>query len=126
MIKLNDTQICRYVLGLSWIYHGLFPKLLSIATIERQMTAALGFSPETSTLITRSAGVSEIIFGLLLLVFYQSKQLLILNIAALLGLCLFVAVYIPSLLIEGFNPVTTNFALIAISLVLINRVNHMH
>ena len=117
-MELNSTQVARYTLGLSWIYHGLFPKLLHVAAIEKQLTATLGFSDDISFWITKLAGVSEIVIGLLLIIFYKSRSLILFNILALVGLCVFVAVQWPLLLFEAFNPVTTNFALIALSLVL--------
>jgi hypothetical protein len=84
------------------------------------MTASLGFSEDVSYYITKSAGVGELLFGLLLFLFYRSKPLLILNILALIGLLLFVAVLQPQLLFEAFNPVTTNLAIIGLSMVLLN------
>ncbi len=117
------TQIVRYILGLSWIYQGFFPKLLTIAPLERQLTATMGFSVETSTLITRGAGISEIIFGVLLIAFYQNKTIHLLNIAVLLGLLVYVAFMMPVLLIEAFNPVTTNLALIGLSVVLLSDID---
>jgi hypothetical protein len=72
-------------------------------------------------LITRAAGIGEIIFAVLFFIFYRSILINILNIVALVGLMLFVAVLQPALLIEAFNPVTTNFAIIAFSLVLIKE-----
>jgi hypothetical protein len=114
-------QASRYILGLSWIYHGLFPKLVTVAPLERAMTATLGFSAEISLLITRSAGLAEIVFGTLLIAFYKNRLLLQLSIVALLVLCLFVAIQIPTLLLEAFNPVTTNFALVGLSYVLLEN-----
>lgn len=84
------------------------------------MTSSLGFSEDVSYYITKSAGVGELLFGLLLFLFYRSKPLLILNILALIGLLLFVAVLQPQLLFEAFNPVTTNLAIIGLSMVLLN------
>ena len=85
------------------------------------MTASFGFNAEISMLITRAAGIGEIIFAVLFFIFYRSIFINILNIAALVGLALFVAVLQPALLIEAFNPVTTNIAMIAFSLVLIKE-----
>lgn len=82
----------------------------------------MGFSVETSTLITRGAGISEIIFGVLLIAFYQNKTIHLLNIVALLGLLAYVAFTMPVLLIEAFNPVTTNLALIGLSVVLLSDI----
>lgn len=119
----NAIQIARAILGLSWVYQGFFPKLLAIAPLERQLTATLGFSAHVSDLITRGAGVSEIIFGVLLIVFYQSRTMHFLNISALLGLLLYVMLMMPALLIEAFNPVTTNLALIGLSVTLLSSIN---
>jgi hypothetical protein len=40
---MDFTQLVRYVIGLSWIYHELFLKLLFIAPLEQAMTGALDF-----------------------------------------------------------------------------------
>lgn len=85
------------------------------------MTASLGFSNEVSDFVTQAAGVGEVIFGITLFVFYRSKHVIILNIIGLSALLLFVAVLQPQLLIEAFNPVTTNIPLIGLSLVLLNN-----
>jgi len=115
----DAVQVARYTLGLSWIYQGLFPKLLTVAPLERALTATMGFSDNISLLVTRAAGVSEIVFGIALIVFYKNRVFPILSIVALLFLFAFVALQLPSLLSEAFNPVTTNFALIALSYVLL-------
>lgn len=44
-----------------------------------------------------------------------------LNIVGLAGLLVFVAVLQPHILIEAFNPVTTNITLIGFSLILLNE-----
>lgn len=119
-MSINAIQAARYILGLSWIYHGFFPKLFTIAPLERQLTATMGFSPDISDLITRGAGLGEMVFGLLLIVLYKNRMIHFLNILALLGLLLYVVLMMPVLLVEAFNPVTTNLALIALSIVLIN------
>ena len=101
------------------MYHGFFPKLYAIAPLERQLTATMGFSTQVSDLITRVAGVSEIVFGLLLIAFYKTKAIHFLNILALLSLLLYVGLMMPSLLIEAFNPITTNLTMMALSVVII-------
>ncbi|MEZ7276198.1 DoxX-like family protein [Pseudoalteromonas sp. 68 DY56-GL68] len=121
MKYLTSIQIARFIISFSWLYHGLMPKLIHIAPLELKMTASFGFNAEISTLITQAAGVGEMIFAVLFFIFYRSILINILNIAALVGLMLFVAVLQPALLIEAFNPVTTNLAMIAFSLVLLNE-----
>jgi len=78
-------------------------------------------SDEFSFLVTKVAGVAEVVFGLVFFVLYRSKLIVLLNIAALSGLLLFVVFLQPQILIEAFNPVTTNIALIGFSLILLNE-----
>ncbi|MEL0641004.1 DoxX-like family protein [Pseudoalteromonas aliena] len=115
-------QLARYIVSLSWIYHGFFPKLYHIAPLEKLMTGSAGFSAEVSDLITHSAGVGEIIFGLLLIIFYKNKLLVWLNVFALCGLLGAVVAMQPQLLIEAFNPVTTNLPLIALSFIWLKEI----
>ena len=116
---LSSIQIARFIISFSWLYHGIFPKLIHIAPLEKVMTASLGLSNELSYLVTKSAGVGEVIFGVLFFVFYRNKVIVFLNIIGLTGLLGFVAFMQPHLLIEAFNPVTTNIALIGFSFILL-------
>ncbi|MCL1045080.1 DoxX-like family protein [Shewanella electrodiphila] len=118
---MSSIQIARYIVSFSWFYHGIFPKLIHIAPLEQLMTASIGFSDDVSYHITKSAGIIEVIFGIILFVFYRSKLIVLLNIYALIGLLLFVAVIQPQLLIEAFNPITTNIPIIGLSLILLNN-----
>lgn len=117
---MSSIQVARCIVSFSWVYHGIFPKLVHIAPLEKLMTSSLGFSESMSDLITKSAGVSEIAFGVLLFVLYKYKPIIILNIVALLVLLSFVVIFQPQLLIEAFNPVTTNISIIGLSLVWLN------
>lgn len=118
---MDINQIARYIISFTWIYHGLFPKLIWVAPIELEMTASMGFSQELSALITTGAGIGEILFGLVFFVFYKSIIINWLNIAALSGLLLFAAIFSPHILVEAFNPVTTTLPLIALAVVLIQN-----
>ncbi|PAJ74495.1 hypothetical protein CJF42_10335 [Pseudoalteromonas sp. NBT06-2] len=116
---MSSLQIARFIISFSWLYHGIFPKLFHIAPLEKAMTASIGLSSELSYLVTKSMGVGEIIFGVLFFIFYRNKAIILLNIIGLSGLLCFVAILQPQLLIEAFNPVTTNIALIGFSLILL-------
>jgi len=120
---LSSLQIARFIISFSWLYHGIFPKLVHIAPLEKAMTESIGLSNELSYLVTKSAGVGEVLFGILFFVLYRSKVIILLNITGLTGLLGFVAVMQPHLLIEAFNPVTTNIALIGFSLILLVELN---
>jgi len=122
-LSLSSIQIARFIISFSWLYHGIFPKLIHIAPLEKVMTASLGLSAELSYLVTKSAGVAEVIFGILFFILYRSKAIVLLNIIVLTGLLGFVTIMQPHLLIEAFNPVTTNIGLIGFSLILLRIKN---
>ena len=116
---MSSLQIARYIIAFSWLYHGIFPKLVHIAPLEKVITASFGLSNELSYLVTKSAGIGEVIFGIVFFIFYRNNIVVLVNIISLCGLLGFVAIFQPQLLVEAFNPVTTNIALIALSLVLL-------
>jgi len=118
---MSTIQIARYIISFSWLYHGIFPKLMHIAPLEKLMTASMGFSEEVSYVITKSAGIGEVIFGVLLFIFYRHRAIIVMNILGLLGLLVFVALFQPQLLVEAFNPVTTNLTLIGLSFILLQQ-----
>jgi hypothetical protein len=119
---VSSEQIARFIIGLSWLYHGIFPKLMHVAPLEKAMTGSLGFSEEISYLITKFAGVSEVIFGLVFIVLYKNPIVVWLNIIGLTGLLCFVAILQPQLLVGAFNPVTTNIPLIGLSFILLRSI----
>ena len=120
----RSIQVARFVLAFSWVYHGLFPKLITVAPLEKALTATIGLSAQHSYLVTKTAGILEIAFGLVIFMFYQNRSVLQINIMALVLLCLFTAIKMPVLLIEAFNPVTTNLALIGLSYILLRAQNN--
>nr|WP_275447105.1 DoxX-like family protein [Pseudoalteromonas sp. Of7M-16] len=118
-VAVSSIQIARYVISFAWLYHGIFPKLVHVAPIEQLIMSSAGFPDDISTLITKIAGVGEVMFGVLFFVFYKYKVMNILNVIGLTLLLIAVAVLQPQLLIEAFNPVTTNIPLIAFSYLLL-------
>lgn len=119
---MNMVQLARYVIGLTWIYHGIFPKLLQIAPLEQAMTGSLGFSDEITFYLVKTAGVAEVIFGLVFICCYRLKVVQQLNIVCLTGLLLFAAIMTPFILLEAFNPITTNVPLIVLGYYLYNEI----
>ncbi|MER2498227.1 DoxX-like family protein [Vibrio neptunius] len=118
---LNIIQSARYVIGLTWIYHGLFPKLLQVAPLEQTMTGSLGFSDENTYMLIKAAGVGEVIFGLAFILFYRITFIQVLNLVGLIGLLVFASVVAPFSLMAAFNPVTTNVPLILLGCALLQH-----
>jgi len=116
---MSIIQMARFTIAFVWIYHGLFPKLLQIAPIEMAMSSAAGLSEENTLLLIKLAGFGELIFGIAFIFLYKFKQIIWLNIIALIGLLAYVAVRMPEFLVEAFNPVTTNIPLIILSFILL-------
>ncbi len=116
---MSSIKIARFIISFSWLYHGIFPKLIHIAPLEKVMITSLGLSNELSYFLTKTAGAGEVIFGVLFFLFYRNKWVVLLNIIGLFSLIVFVALLQPQLLIEAFNPVTTNISLIALSFILL-------
>jgi len=96
-----------------WIWHGLVPKLIFRNADEQAMLAqagvALGFLPWI--------GVVEILFGLFVLLAWRWKPVFAVNMALMLVALAGVAINSPQYLQAAFNPVTLNFAVIALSIV---------
>lgn len=78
------------------------------------MTGSLGFSDDITFYLVKTAGVAEVIFGVVFICCYRLKLVLLLNIIGLIGLLLFAAIMTPFVLLEAFNPVTTNVPLIVL------------
>ncbi len=116
---LNQTPVlltCRAALAFSWIYQGAVPK---IACQSRGETDLLGHLIPVYQWACEAVvwmGAAEIIFGLFLLVAVR-QWVFWLNMAALVGLLLFVALFEPAMFALPFNPLTLNISLIALSLI---------
>lgn len=99
--------------------------------MEKAIAATLGLDEKDSIIITLAAGIGEVIFGIVIFLFYRNATLIKLNIAALIGLLLYIALFIPACLVEVFNPATTNIPLVMLSIGLLSelsrskRLHHM-
>lgn len=113
--KFNYT-IARMTLVFVWCYHGLVPKLLGSDADEIEMNIAAGFSSDQAIKVAYLGGLLEILFGLVLLVFWRYRWPLMLSASFMVGLLGFVMVFQPSLTTAAFNPVTTNISIFVLSI----------
>jgi hypothetical protein len=117
-LLVDIANICRYCLAFVFIYHGLFPKILYLSEIEVLLVEASG-SGIPAVIASSVAGVGEILLGMLVMFYKSSKWPIYLAGFLLVFLLLYVSVVKGSLLVEAFNPVTTNIpALILCYLIL--------
>lgn len=109
------SRLARWGLALLFFYHGLVPKLLWLSADERLMIAAHGLAPVER--VATLAGLAEIVLAVILLVVRRSRWPLVLAAALLAGLLLDVALFTPSLLVQAFNPLSTNLLALCLCLV---------
>lgn len=103
--------IARMSIAFVWIWHGLVPKLLFRHIDERRMLTQAGLPVALLPWI----GVLEICFGLLILVAWRRRPILIVNIVLMFAATLAVAARSPAYLVAAFNPVTLNLAVAALA-----------
>lgn len=105
--------VARLGICFTWLWQGLMPKLLFPSADERVMMAAIGMPSKWLTAI----GVVEVTLAFAALLFWRWRPFWLLNIAAMTGALVAVAVAKPSYLIAAFNPITLNTAIILLSLI---------
>ncbi|KJU80075.1 DoxX-like family protein [Pseudomonas chengduensis] len=109
--------LARLALALVFIWHGLAPKILWLSPDEVAMIAAHGlpdhplFAPQ---MIAAAGGIAEILLGVLLLTVRRQRWPLLVAGGVLLVLLLDVVLLSPHLLIQAFNPLSTNLAALAL------------
>lgn len=101
----------RIAIAATWIWHGLVPKLIYRNLDEQTMLAQAGAPLSALPWV----GGLEALIGLLFLFTWRWRAIFPLNAAAMVLALLAVAVYSPHYLQAAFNPVTLNFAIIALS-----------
>jgi uncharacterized membrane protein YphA (DoxX/SURF4 family) len=104
--------VSRIALAFVWIYQGIVPKLVCQSPVELGLLSHLG---PLYGFLCSVMGYGEMLFGLLLLL-TPWRWPFILNILAMVGLFGYVSFTEPGLLVQPFNPVTLNVALIALSI----------
>lgn len=104
--------LCRGAIAAVWLWHGLVPKLLFRNLDEQRMLEQAGLSVTALPWL----GAAEIAFGVLLLVTWRVRSLLLLNAALMLAATVAVAVNSPTYFQAAFNPFSLNLAVLALSL----------
>ncbi|AYC33350.1 DoxX family protein [Pseudomonas cavernae] len=107
--------LVRLSLALLFLCHGLVPKLLWLSADEVRMITAHGWTEVER--VAQLAGVLELGWAGVLCVVRWQRWPLLLTAGLLVGLLLDVAWFAPELLIQAFNPLSTN--LLGLSLCLI-------
>lgn len=113
----NILWTIHITLAVLWVYQGLIPKVLYKAQDEQYIWQQQGFDELISLILMQFSGYIEIIFGMLFLVFKQSKILHFLNILGMLGLSLLIAIIDIRYFQNAFNPFVMNVAMASLSII---------
>ena len=111
--------LANATIALSWLYHGCIPKLLYMETGELTMMQASGLLPGKEAMAVYAVGIGEILFGLAFLFMGRKAYLHYLNIAGLLTLGISAFLIKAEIYKAPFNPATTSFGIIALSLIVL-------
>ena len=113
----NILWTIHITLAVLWVYQGLIPKVLYKAQDEQYIWQQQGFDELISLILMQFSGYIEIIFGMLFLVFKQSKILHFLNILGVLGLSLLIAIIDMRYFQNAFYPFVMNVAMASLSII---------
>ncbi|MGP0170923.1 DoxX-like family protein [Pseudomonas sp. NCHU5208] len=109
--------LARLALAAVFLWHGLVPKILWLSPDEVAMIGAHGLPDQpwfAPGLIAAVGGAAEILLGIVLLTVRRQRWPLLVAGVALLVLLLDVALLSPHLLLQAFNPLSTNLAALAL------------
>ena len=116
---IHVLRLSNFLIALTWIYHGVVPKLMFMETGELEMLTASGLFTGFEKEGVYAAGIAEILFGLAFLFLGRLRILHYLNIFSLLALGATAFVAKPEIYLAPFNPATTSFGVIGLSLVVL-------
>ncbi len=112
--------LANVTIALSWLYHGIVPKLLHMETGELAMMQASGLFKGMEAIAVYAVGIGEVLFGLVFLFLGRSRLLHYLNLAGLLILGITAFFAKASIYLAPFNPATTSFGIMALSVLVLN------
>lgn len=100
-----------------WLYQGIVPKLWQLDAEEVGVYIGLGVSLETAKILVRFIGTVEVAFGLVSGWFRNKRWPFILTIIAMPITAVGAAIADASLFTRAFNPVSLNWAIMALAVV---------
>jgi DoxX-like family len=109
--------LARASVAFVWVYHGLIPKVIFKHHDELAMFVQSGMSPEAAGHAVLVAGIIEIVFGFLVIIFWRDQNLLKVTIVLMALAIVGVALKSPGYLVAAFNPISLNLSVMALSMI---------
>lgn len=117
-VRFFSNWIITLLFSFIWLYHGLVPKIIGLHPAEIGMVqSAVPISYIQASWIVLIAGIIEVVFGLVWLVYSKKRQLFRLQIIIYPLLTVGAIIAQPSSAVDPFNPLTFNLALFILSVV---------
>ncbi len=117
--KLNQVNfLARLALAFVFFYHGLIPKILFPCDVEFMLVKLHGL-PINALLFSQIGGALEIVLAALIILMRYSLWPVYIAMFMLVFLLIDVAIIMPQLLVEAFNPVSTNTAGLVLGLIVV-------
>lgn len=104
--------LARLMVAFVWIWHGLVPKLLFQRPEELALLREAHLSEHWLPII----GAAEIAMGVLNLITWNFRPMLLMDGLCMVLLTLCVAIYSPEYLAAAFNPITLNFSVLMLAM----------
>jgi len=108
----------RAALAFVFFYHGLIPKILFPSEVEFMLVKLHGL-PIDALLLSQVAGVMEMILAGLIIFIRHTLWPVYIAMFSLLLLLIDVAIVMPELLVDAFNPVSINTACLVLGLIVV-------
>ena len=115
--KAFTYALSRLTIAFIWFYHGLIPKLITRNPDELRMLRDAGIAGPDLLRMLKMLGVTEILFALILVIFWKSRWPLWFTVAGVFMATLGVAITSPSYLTGAFNPLTLNIAVATLAII---------
>jgi hypothetical protein len=109
--------VARLAVALVWIYQGIVPKLIAHHADELRMLYDAGISRDVGRPLLTAIGWAELVLGLTLMAFWQTRWPLWLTLALMPIAAFGVICATPSFVIAPFNPMTLNLCVFALAVI---------
>ncbi len=106
--------VCRGALAIVFLWHGLVPKLIMRHPEELHLIKAAGFEPGVAQRLLTLMGVFEVMFALVLLLFWRTRWLYFLTGVALVALMIPAITVEPELIFSPFTPITLTISMLGL------------
>lgn len=107
-------SVCRIVLSIVLLWHGLVPKLIMRHPKELALIEGAGFSVDVAGSLLLLAGLAEVLFACVLIVCWRVRWLYIVTAAALIALLAPALEADPGLVAAPFGPITLTLAMLGL------------